>query len=426
MKDFFLRNLLQIYNGGSKILIRKLKKLFRLFFTFIFYLPSIILFTLPIILLIKLIKPIIIIRFQEILSSRIGHFAGNLDLYIEEKKNYINISRSKKHYFDIFFLDGKQISNLYLLTLWKKKIFFFPRFICFPIYKFLILIKELSHIIGNNTQSDRDVNNLLENAKPNILLNSQEKKIGFKYLEKLGIKKDQKIICLNVRDNAYLPELAYHNYRDGKIDDYIYAAEYLTKKGYFVFRMGKKVSETLNIDNPKIIDYASSPDRSDFLDIFLASRCEFCISTSSGFDALCTIFRKPIAFVTVPIGYIYTFNKKYISITKHHVDMKTNRKLSSDEVSDRNCFFALNTKQYKINSIKLIDNNKEEILNLCKEMINLINDNFNRKPSIEEKIFWEKYKNLVKDYKQNGLSIHGNYQSYFSNQFLKNNKYILS
>ena len=327
MKDFFLRNLLQIYNGGSKILIRKLKKLFRLFFTFIFYLPSIILFTLPIILLIKLIKPIIIIRFQEILSSRIGHFAGNLDLYIEEKKNYINISRSKKHYFDIFFLDGKQISNLYLLTLWKKKIFFFPRFICFPIYKFLILIKELSHIIGNNTQSDRDVNNLLENAKPNILLNSQEKKIGFKYLEKLGIKKDQKIICLNVRDNAYLPELAYHNYRDGKIDDYIYAAEYLTKKGYFVFRMGKKVSETLNIDNPKIIDYASSPDRSDFLDIFLASRCEFCISTSSGFDALCTIFRKPIAFVTVPIGYIYTFNKKYISITKHHVDMKTNRKL---------------------------------------------------------------------------------------------------
>ena len=106
--------------------------------------------------------------------------------------------------------------------------------------------------------------------------------------------------------------------------------------------------------------------------------------------------------------------------------MKTNRKLSIDEVSDRNCFFALNTKQYKINSIKLIDNNKEEILNLCKEMINLINHNFNRKPSIEEKIFWEKYKNLVKDYKQNGLSIHGNYQSYFSNQFLKNNKYILS
>ena len=390
------------------------------------YLPSIILITFPLILILYLIKPFILIRFQEILSSRIGHFAGNLDLYLEEKKNFINTNRFNKYCYDIFFLDGKNISNYYLLKLWKKKIFFLPRYICLPIYKIFIITKNSSNIVGNNTQNDRDVNNLLENAEPNISLSNYENKIGFKYLDKFGIKKNHKIICLNVRDSAYLPDLNYHNYRDGNIDEYIPAAKFLAKKGYFVFRMGKKVNDKLNLKNPKIIDYASSPDRSDFLDIFLASKCEFCISTSSGFDALCTIFRKPIAFVTVPIGYIYTFNKKYISITKHHIDINTNKKLSIDEVSDRDCLFALDTQQYKKNSIKLIDNNKTEILNLCKEMINLINNNFIRDNTTEEKIFWEKYKNLIKEYKENGSYLHGNYNSFFSYQFLKDNKYIIN
>ena len=184
-----------------------------------------------------------------------------------------------------------------------------------------------------------------------------------------------------------MPSLEYHNYRDGNINEYIHSAKHLSSLCFYIFRMGKKVKNKIDNHNKNIIDYASSPDRSDFLDIYLAYKCKFCISTSSGFDALCTLFRKPIAFVTVPLGYIYTFNKKYLSITKHHIDSKNNQKLSIKEIAQRNCLFALSSQQYSDNSINLEHNNKHEILDLCLEMLDLIDNNFERTLSKEEKIF---------------------------------------
>ena len=44
--------------------------------------------------------------------------------------------------------------------------------------------------------------------------------------------------------------------------------EELTKRGYFVLRMGSKVKDKLNTNNPKILDYANMEIRSDFRYIF--------------------------------------------------------------------------------------------------------------------------------------------------------------
>ena len=40
----------------------------------------------PIILLIKLVKPFILVRFQEVISDRIGHFATHIELYLHERR----------------------------------------------------------------------------------------------------------------------------------------------------------------------------------------------------------------------------------------------------------------------------------------------------------------------------------------------------
>ena len=314
MFNFLVRNIKELIRGDANTLIRKLYKLIRLLIITFYYLPSFIFVTIISLVILYFIKPFVIIRFQEVLSSRIGHFAGNIDLYIEEKKNFINIQFKEKKYLDIFFVDSNGISNKYLYKMWKKKLFFLPRYFCFPLFKTLNLQKGNIHIVGNNAQSDRDIFNLLENSNPNLELSDYEKRIGENYLKRMGVKDPNKIICLNVRDSAFLPSLGYHNYRDGNINEYIHSAKHLASLGFYIFRMGKKVKNKIDNHNKNIIDYASSPDRSDFLDIYLAYKCKFCISTSSGFDALCTLFRKPIAFVTVPLGYIYTFNKKYLSL----------------------------------------------------------------------------------------------------------------
>ena len=40
----------------------------------------------PIILLIKLVKPFVLVRFQEVISDRIGHFAPHMELYLHERR----------------------------------------------------------------------------------------------------------------------------------------------------------------------------------------------------------------------------------------------------------------------------------------------------------------------------------------------------
>ena len=58
--------------------------------------------------------------------------------------------------------------------------------------------------IGNNTSGDRDVHNLLDRLPAHIQFTEKEKSTGKKFLESLGIKDNQKFVCLNARDSSYL------------------------------------------------------------------------------------------------------------------------------------------------------------------------------------------------------------------------------
>ena len=136
-------------------------KLFILIFKkFIIYI-----YALPILFIIHLLKRIILIRFQETIVNRIGHFACHIELYLLEKKI------SNKKYFDIFFF-GPNVCNTKLAEIWKKNIIVLPYFIIAPIFStYRSLIKKImgtDHIIPENISRDRDVYNLLDKFPPNI------------------------------------------------------------------------------------------------------------------------------------------------------------------------------------------------------------------------------------------------------------------
>ena len=110
---------------------------------------------------------------------------------------------------------------------------------------------------------------------------------------------------------------SYHDFRDTKIGSYEEAVVALAERGFWIFRMGKVVDSQLSVDHPRVMDYAMSTHRSDFLDIWLMAHCHFAISTGLGLDSIADIFRRPMVFVNyLPILDLEAWGH-YITVPKH-------------------------------------------------------------------------------------------------------------
>jgi putative glycosyltransferase (TIGR04372 family) len=176
---------------------------------------------------------------------------------------------------------------------------------------------------------------VLDNSQPLIKFTPLEEDVGQNLLYKLGIKSNQKYICLAVRDGSYLEkefpnkDFTYRDYRDSEITDYAEMADYFICNGYFVVRMGK-INRPMIITNDKFIDYANSQFRSDFADLCLFGNCEFVILTSTGMDRMGLIFRKQIGLVNLSLPQAGEFLRSLLKLVmyKDVLENKTGKVLN--------------------------------------------------------------------------------------------------
>ena len=404
-------------------MLGKIKLLFGKFFKLPFYMLAI-----PAVLIMRLIKPWLLVRLGGLISSRIGHFAANTELYLCEQDAGINVPNQR--YIDIFYLAYKPICNQQLASMWRKVLRIWPTWIVQPIDSVNRLISGgKSHEIGHNTQHDRDVHNLLDRFPPHLQFTAEEEARGIAGLRAMGIPTGALFVCLTVRDSAYLAahqpggDYNYHNYRDSDIQNYVLAAEALTERGYFVIRMGAKVHAAINSKYPKVIDYATNGMRSDFMDIYLGAKCAFCISVGTGFDAVPLIFRRPIAYVNMlPAAYLFTFRAQFLGVFKHHLEAKSNRELSISEIFTHGVGFCMATSDYESKGINLIENTPEEIRDVAIEMAERLAGTWQAHPNDEalQRRFWEIFPtDAVDAYK--GKPLHGEIRARFGAAFLRNN-----
>jgi hypothetical protein len=124
-KKYILRQSHEISQGGYRVIKRKLVSTLRYYRIGILMIVS-----LPIWICLRLIKKWLIVRVGMLHSTRIGHYALNVELYLCEKKYNINTPNSK--FIDVFFNEGK-ICNNFLEKKWREKIIIFPKFILYPI-----------------------------------------------------------------------------------------------------------------------------------------------------------------------------------------------------------------------------------------------------------------------------------------------------
>ena len=443
-KSFLIKHFLQTKNGGINIFLKKLMSLFYLILQLPIYLISI-----PIFILITLIKPWYLIRWKILYSNRIGHFALETELYCCERDANINFPKQK--YKDFFYLD-KYVSNKTLKNMWQQNIVMLPSILIKPINNiavFFYFITRLNnaHEIKSPSCSDRDIYNLQDKFNPHINLTSKHETKGKEILEKFGLPKNAKFICLMVRDSGYLnrhenqldlDRWGYHSYRDGDIDKYVLAAEELASRGYYVFRMGINVLKPLKSSNPKIIDYANSGMRSDFMDIYLGAKCFFLITTGCGFDAIPSIFKRPIALIHVPLGLsMFTNSDKCLLLTKHHINKLSKKELTISEIFSSNVGIATDTTTFKNNNVELLENSPEEIRDFVIEMEQRLNGSWketDQEISLQ-KNFWSVFEKNMSNLdpnqkffksKDNTFKLHGKIKAKFSAKYLRDNKNFIN
>lgn len=210
-----------------------------------------------------------------------------------------------------------------------------------------------------------------EKRSPLLKIESDHRERGLKVLEDLNIPADAWFVSLHVKDGDRSPS----NLRDGRncdIDSYIPAIKAITDAGGYVFRMGDHTMKPLP-EMPNVIDYALSPYKSDWMDVFLWACCRFFVGTTSGPNLIPPSFgvpqlwtnATPLAQCSVPFPNSLMVPKLWYSRTEQ-------RLLTFSEILA--CPAGWSERRTLGDDLVLVDNTADELADGVREMIELTQD----------------------------------------------------
>lgn len=371
--------------------------------------------------LVRLASPFVTIRLGSIWASRIGHFAGNTECYLCERDAGI---KRPKRCIDIGMLDTPP-ANAQLLKMFRRVMLIWPWYVNLQrineATKFWDWWKK--HTFAD-AQWARDIHNLMEKSPAHLKFTRSEERRGRKALRALGIPEGAKWICLIARDSIYLKvheparDYSYHDFRDSNIDNYRQAVVELLKRGYYVLRMGQYVDKAMKLQGPQFIDYAVSGQRSDFMDVYLGAKCEFCISNATGFDSIPMIFRRPILYVNdIPLEYISSWAKDSLVIWKHYY--KDGRRMTLKEIVASGASKFLNGNAFAQAGISLMEATPQELEDVTLEMLDRYEGKYVATPEDEalQAKFWAWFPRSISIY--NRLPLHGEIRQRVGAAFLR-------
>jgi len=402
ISNFLNRQTEDIKKGGITIFFRKL------------YTAASLLIAIPLIFLVKIIRPLILIRFGCLPSSRIGHFSLNAELYLCER----DIDMHGHRTLDVFFYD-LPISNQQLKKMLERRL----RVCSFvrPMYKLCHLLPGYKdHLIS--LLSTIDFQGLLSRTQLHFSFTREEELFGQEELKKLGVPQEVPFVCFHTRDSVYLESVfpqkdwSYHNFRNADIRNYIPAAEELVRRGYCTIRMGSIVKEAITTNTARIIDYALN--RSDFMDIYLCAKSRFYLGVSSGPSSLPMIFRTPTVYVNyIPIGHIH-FVAQDLFIPKKLWLRQKGRFMTFREILSSEAKKFQRSEQYEQNGIEVIENTPEEIAAVAVEMDERLKGKWQTTEENEElqRLFWSLY---------DPSKLREDFLSRIGTEFLRNNRELL-
>lgn len=337
------------------------------------------------VLIVRMMRPLVLIRFGLVRSDAMGHSAFDPEWYLSERE--IENGQS----LDYFYFQRVKSPNEQWETMVRRNL----RIRSFARYLDTVnraLPGGKPHHKSPSDCKSRDLKGYFARTDPHILFVDEENLMGLEYLKKIGMQREEKFVCLLVRDSAYKDKWqnwkgrtwSYHDYRDSDIDNYEEAALALAHKGYWVLRMGKTVKKPFRARHPRIVDYATTPHRSDFLDVWLMANCHFTISTGTGLDSVSDAFRRPVVYANFDLlTHVVSWNPA-VTVPKKLIWIETGKRLT---LKEQLAHSYMRSQDYKKMNIEVRDRTPDEITAAVLEMESRISGTWN---DIEEDVQLQK------------------------------------
>ena len=401
----------------------------------------------PSVVLLRLLKFVVVIRFGNLDASIAFGGFWSPELYLSEK----DLGLQKKGAVDIFYSVGP-LKFQTLAKKWKSLIRFYPESDLLemihrinqwiPGYEDHVIVFETSHpYILNYKLSLLKTLSLFERpahlaargssgreslmkTEPHITFTMEEETIAKEIFQKIKLPDNYQYICFHVRDSAYKLEIIpdrdwnYHNYRDSDINACLPMAETLAQREYFLVRMGAKVEKPLDTNSPRIIDYASNY-QSELMDLYIGSKCWFFVCGACGITTIPIVFRKPIVLLNlIPMDAPITGTEYDLFLPKKLWLRKEKRFLTFREIFESKIIEYDNTKDYEDSGIEVIDNSSEEIKDVVLEMEARLLGVWSE--TEEEMELQQKFKQIL-----NNCKMENNIMSRIGTKFLQKNVELL-
>ena len=222
--------------------------------------------------------------------------------------------------------------------------------------------------------------------------------VGARFLESYGIDSDDQFACYAIRTESYYlrqiergVKLLPRTVRNPVESNYLKVVSDISTTKFPVIRMGKDIESAIDPTlYPNVIDYASK-HRSDFLDVFLLSKCKFLLLGNTGLFWIRAMFQKPTVHCDlydvrhqVISGDIMIFQKLWL---------KNEQRLATvSEMLKIGGFYSKESHQGKL-GVELVKNTPEEIFSVCNEIDSRIDGNWSTTRQDEE--LQQKYLDLL-------------------------------
>ncbi len=323
------------------------------------------------------LAPLVEIRIDTVFAGRIGHIASECEQVLIEPAN--SLSSRRRIDFVVFPPGNTYLVEFYAAQFRQRRgtVVVIPRDIRFSLLAYAGAEVRRRYFVG--ALSKRWYCGPLQNGgqflvrtllppQPVLKVSPGEIANALVTLATTGFATERPIVCLQVRDNAYLPAMGHHDYRDPPLENYTALIKYLIDQGYSVVRTGSVANARVPITDPAFLDYPFCPVRSDTMDVMLYACCALAIAGGmSGLSSLAIVMRKPLVICDVRPLYVNTYSPERCRfIFSRMCWTDTKEELSLAEMLD---FDTFDTLGFAAARAEFIPNTTDEILAVTQELL---------------------------------------------------------
>ena len=318
----------------------------------------------------KLISPVVRFRLCVMAFHRFGHLALEPEQMLSNReiKSKLGQARNPLPFIvDIWSLGPRQLqANRYLAKKWKIQILTLPSWIVDALFQAGAKVPALQLEVPK--LSIYGPNNALDHCASHLSFTNSEELRAQKDLAQMGIDSNKPFVCLVVRDSGHYAsngesESIGYDLLNTDISTFELAAQGLAERGYQVIRMGAGSEKPMTLEHANVFDYAKSQNRSAFLDIYLAGKCSFAISTQTGPDCVSLVFRRPVCYIDIA-RYSQFFLGASIACWNPTVLIKNGNRMSLQQVMDSGIALFKDPDDFERYGIKSVRSTPEMIRDL--------------------------------------------------------------